>query len=842
MQMARTMLEFAKLPDELWPEVLEAATYVHNRLPSARNNWRSPHELVFNYRMLKDGLMQGKWHIPSLAHFRAYGCKAYVRLTDNKLKARKNHYKMHARAEIGYLVGYQSSNIYKIWIPHLNQIRCSRDVLFDEQSFFDGKMPETLEPRALKELQEVIDLVTEPNDQVFNEMWQLPTWAMDTDNEPDPPFERPRNNNEIYQRLVGFHIPDPEDESSSNASTERSSVFSTESLPIDGLSNEDSSIYNYDPRDRSFDQEHYFGFRSADHERAAFFIGRTINKSNAIEQARLDNLRIVDLPRAPKRWSDVKGHMFEKEFRQAEVDHLKSHEATNSWEIVDKQMAKDLNCKILGTMWVYVYKENEDSTLKKCKARLVVRGDQEAKVYEDTYAATLAARTFRILMALTAKYDLDAIQLDIVNAFMNAEVQRNVFVEIPQGFRKEPESRCYRLNRAMYGLRQSPLLWQKHITRTFEALGFTIIPQEPCVMIKDDLILFFYVDDIGMLFPKGRRAVVEEILAQLRSKYDVTGGEELEWFLGVRVLRDRKRRKLWLSQTAYCDKMFAQHADERQQGVGPQKYFTPLYENADLNQSLEKVPHATREKFQRRTGAAQYAASVTRPDIAFAAARLARHNHNPSHEAQVQANRLINYLKCTRSWVIEYDGFKVDDAQWQIFSDASHADDTLDRKSSQGYVFIMCGGPVAWKASKQSTVTTSSTEAELLALSETARETIFLARILRSLDKSFEQPPIIHCDNQMTMRLLKEETAILNTRLRHVDIHNHWLRQEIQRKHIELKYVPSKDNIADGFTKALGRQKFETFRRQLGLVELMDDNDDRTDGFTGPKVEHDVDT
>jgi hypothetical protein len=130
----------------------------------------------------------------------------------------------------------------------------------------------------------------------------------------------------------------------------------------------------------------------------------------------------------------------------------------------------------------------------------------------------------------------------------------------------------------------------------------------------------------------------------------------------------------------------------------------------------------------------------------------------------------------------------------------------------------MCGTAVAWKAGKQATVTTSSTEAELLAITETAKEAMFLARILRALDALFEQPPIIQCDNTSTIRLLIEPTATLTTRLRHVDIHTHWLRQDVQLGHIKVEYVSTASNIADGFTKALPRQKFEQFRSAIGLV------------------------
>ena len=111
-------------------------------------------------------------------------------------------------------------------------------------------------------------------------------------------------------------------------------------------------------------------------------------------------------------------------------------------------------------------------------------------------------------------------------------------------------------------------------------------------------------------------------------------------------------------------------------------------------------------------------------------------------------------------------------------SDASFADNTLDRKSSQGDIMLLFGGAIAWKANKQNTVTTSSTEAELLALSQTAKEAIFTSRLLKALTLQLNEPLVIECDNSQTLRLVTEESMKLSTKLRHIDIHNHWLCQE----------------------------------------------------------------
>ena len=126
---------------------------------------------------------------------------------------------------------------------------------------------------------------------------------------------------------------------------------------------------------------------------------------------------------------------------------------------------------------------------------------------------------------------------------------------------------------------------------------------------------------------------------------------------------------------------------------------------------------------------------------------------------------------------------------------------------------------MAWRANKQDTVTTSSTEAELLALSQTPKESIYLSRLFRALSLELDEPLVIECDNRQTIRLLVEEVTKLQTKLRHVDIHSHWLRQEVQRGSIQLSWQETKKMMADGLTKALGKGLFQRFREMIGLED-----------------------
>jgi hypothetical protein len=121
------------------------------------------------------------------------------------------------------------------------------------------------------------------------------------------------------------------------------------------------------------------------------------------------------------------------------------------------QEARLTNSQVLDSMWVYTYKLDKEHYFIKCKARVVVRGDQQQNVTtQETYAATLASRSFRMALAIAARFDLELKQFDVTNAFVHALIDRIVYIRMLQGY--SIPGKILRLNKALYGLRISPLL------------------------------------------------------------------------------------------------------------------------------------------------------------------------------------------------------------------------------------------------------------------------------------------------------------------------------------------------------------------------------------------------
>jgi reverse transcriptase-like protein len=162
---------------------------------------------------------------------------------------------------------------------------------------------------------------------------------------------------------------------------------------------------------------------------------------------------------------------------------------------------------------VYVGISDKHGFLQKTKARLVVWGHQQVYNGLPTRATTLDSTTFRTLMA-TAKFDLETQQMDAVNAFVHCDLDETVFMKMPPGFEKE--RKVLRLQKSLYGLRRSPILWQKKLTKAFRVLGFRELPQESCVMLKEGVIVVFYVDDIVFCYGKKDQEIVDVTKAALQ--------------------------------------------------------------------------------------------------------------------------------------------------------------------------------------------------------------------------------------------------------------------------------------------------------------------------------------
>ena len=290
--------------------------------------------------------------------------------------------------------------------------------------------------------------------------------------------------------------------------------------------------------------------------------------------------------------------------------------------------------------------------------------------------------------------------------------------------------------------------------------------------------------------------------------------EELEWFLGICITWDRETRRLWLCQDSYINKLTAKFnisLDKKASGA-------PLPYGEKLTKSSGQATPQEIYAYQQRIGSINFAAVITRPDIAHVASKLSEYFTNPSPYHLDCANQALLYLAHTQDFSIKFKAQTID--LWKIFfvsSDASFANNLDTRQNSQGYKFTLFNGAIDWKASKQKTVTTSSTEAELLAILTTGKEMIWWNRFFDSIGFNPGHNAYIECNNMQTIWAFASDTPRFTTKLQHVNIHRHWLRQKVQSKRISIRWTPTTSILANRLTKSLLPQQHKEFVQLIGL-------------------------
>ena len=403
------------------------------------------------------------------------------------------------------------------------------------------------------------------------------------------------------------------------------------------------------------------------------------------------------MPPPPHTWKDLQTHPYREGLRTAATKEYQDLERHNTF----KSVPKTSKITTLPLIWVFTYKFNTDGCLIKFKARLCVRGDLQPLINQDNYAA----RTFRALMAITATFDLETWQTDAVNAFTNGDLDETIYCDCPEGF-KLP-SFCLRLFRALYGLRRSPLLWLKEFSGTLTKLGLIQIREDICLFTNDWLIVFFYVDDIVGLCRTTDLPKLHQFKQALMEQYELKDLGELSWFLGIRIIRDRSQRKLSLCQDSYVDRIIKKFHLE---------YAKPAHIPVQTEELVPYEGTATPQdvySYQQQVGSLQYAAAITRPGLARTTSKLSEFLQHQSPQHHEAVNQAFPYLQKTRALAIEYSTETNSQQVFVCASDAAFTDDTATRRNTEGYLFKPFGGVIDWHSTKQKTITTSSTEAEL---------------------------------------------------------------------------------------------------------------------------------
>ena len=225
-------------------------------------------------------------------------------------------------------------------------------------------------------------------------------------------------------------------------------------------------------------------------------------------------------------------------------------------------------------------------------------------------------------------------------------------------------------------------------------------------------------------------------------------------------------------------------------------------------------PCSNPEKYRSIVGKLNYVSGATSPDITYAVSFLCRFMAHPLvHHWNIMV-RTLKYIKGTLDYKLHLGEVALDQSIVG-YSDSDYACDA-DRKSTTGYCFFVYNGLVSWKSKKQVTVTTSTCEAEYMALSDAAKEGIWTRMFVSALKQPHDiNAVLLYGDNYGSLQTTNAHSH--HKRMKHIDIKYHFIREKIQEKKIQVSHVSTHHQIADIFTKPLTKIKFEDFRKQLGV-------------------------
>ncbi|GJX35781.1 retrotransposon protein, putative, ty1-copia subclass [Tanacetum coccineum] len=481
------------------------------------------------------------------------------------------------------------------------------------------------------------------------------------------------------------------------------------------------------------------------------------------------------------------------------------------------------NARTVGSKWLFKKKTDMDGAVYIFKARLVAKGFTQTYGvdYEETFSPVADIRAIRILIAIAAYYDYEIWQMDVKTAFLNGHLSEEVYMEQPEGFvnPKYPNHVC-KLKRSIYGLKQASRQWNKRFDDEIKKFGFTQNPDEPCVYLKASgsyvAILILYVDDI--LLMGNNIPMLQDVKSYLGRSFAMKDLGDAAYILGIKIYRDRSKRLIGLNQSAYIEKILKRfYMENSKRGTIPMQEKLKLSKSQGAStpaekQRMQNIPYAS------AIGSIMYAVRCTRPDVAFAQNMTSRFQQNPGEEHWTAVKNILKYLRNTKDMFLVYGGNLKRQLRVSCYTDAGYLTDADNLKSQTGYVFVLNGGAVDWKSTKQSIFATSSTDAEYIAAFDASKEAVWIRKFISGLGivPTIEEPISMYCDNTGAIAIAKDDGVTKGAR--HFRAKVHYLRETIKMGDVRIEKIDTDDNLADPFTKALAFPKHSELTRNIGLL------------------------
>jgi hypothetical protein len=522
-----------------------------------------------------------------------------------------------------------------------------------------------------------------------------------------------------------------------------------------------------------------------------------------------------------------------------EIQTLKSQ---NTWVTVDRPRNKS----VLKGTWAFKLKRLPDGTAYRHKARFCARGDMQIEGVDffETYAPVVQWSTIRLLLSTVLTEGWTTRQVDYTNAFAQAELKEDVYVECPRLFGPASGTdKVLHLRKSLYGLRQAPRTFFEKLKAGLLERGWIQSEIDPCLFLKLGMICVVYVDDT--IFASANIVDLDAAISSLGISVDdqqhtfaLRDEGEVSAFLGIQIAKTGDN-EFFLTQTGLIDKVLAITQMTDCNGCDTPSTIDPLH--ADVDGAVFDETWA----YDVVIGMLMYISGNTRPDIAYAVHQAARFTHGARQSHAAGVKRILRYLKKTKAnGLILKPGtdLRVDcyvDADFGGLFSVEDKQDPISVKSRTGYVITYRGAPLLWASKMQTQVALSTMEAEYIALSQSMRDLIPIREILKEVMLIvFAKSPSIsyhsHCkafddtvgssahvipqstvfeDNDACLKFARMPK--LTPRTKHIGIPYHWFRTQVERLEIQIERIDTKDQLADQFTKGLPVDAFRRARKRL---------------------------
>ena len=796
---ATAMLHEANLPPSFRALAVSAYIHVGNMHPTSHiPEDTTPHELWFKQK-------------PDVSHLRVWGCLAYVHVQKDKRDASGIH--IQKCIFVGYPTEYKGWSFYN---PVTRKIVVSEHTVFDER-YFPGNSPAQMRqcPRIPPHRLPSLPPYQPP---------QSPAWISDLDDDDDHPS---------HHNVPPAHPPTPPPPTPKTASSP--SPPTSPSPPPSPIGVAARRRFHGQTTEHRPPQEFWRVPSMTPHPTpspapesddelllqpgSAMIVAHEGNPECPVLQAA--NVAAVQSANAavnsdnPHSYHEAMRRSDAHLWKDAAVSEINSLLENCTWDVVDPPPG----VKPIRSQWVFIKKYKSDGSIERYKARLVAdgRGQRHGIDYNEIFSPTFKPATLRTILALAAQDGLKLRSIDFSTAYLNGDLDEDVYMTQPEGFPQGERGQLLKLLRSIYGLKQAGRQWNKKLSKKLLSMGFKCLQSDrSCYLYSNgtvNIILPIYVDD-GTIAAKSD-ADIDKVIAQLGESFKVKDLGPTEWLLGIKIEQDPENGDIHISQRQYAVNMLEQYGMADCKPVD-----TPMLPGLVLSKEMGAKTEEESKRYKgiylSAVGSLLYLATQTRPDISYTVGLLARFNSNPGETHWKAVKHLFRYIQGTLDFRITYSkSSPTTPHRFLTYADANHGGCPDSGKSTGGYLVMMNGGPVSWKSKLQTTVALSTTEAEYVAAVEGGKEIKWMRNLLYELGYSVSGSSPLMLDNQSAIAVSKNPEH--HGRMKHLDLAHYWLRDEVETGTIRVEYVPTQDQLADILTKALPRPAVLHLRKQIGL-------------------------